>query len=243
MRGLGLAHTLAQALDNSEASFGNNRSWKDEHINALTTRDGKTNILGPMLDVLRGDAEIVPKKRIIDTASLRPGDKVRGKDGEVVVLNRFRVGNTRLPRFLTLGNFKLGVASQSHTRHYEHEQSLGRPAQKPETHIDVPSDPHSLELNKRYLLPNYLVGTKLPGIALRDFYLDNPHHIPQCFSDLILFWGTICKNDWCYYVPGLYSDGSEYDMRVCTYRAVDGKDVITNFESFLGKPRDAAVFI
>ena len=246
MKGVGLAHTLAEAFENSEASFGRGRHWTDKHIDALTTKEGKLNILGPMLDVLRGDAEIVPRKRIIYSDSVKPGDKdeYSRSDCSVVVFNRTRVGNTRIPNRLVLGEFRLGVASRETTIFYEHNQDgveSGRIKPKQETHIDVPDDDDLLQLSRRYLLPKFLIGKKLPGIALRNFYLENPHHRPECFSRIVLFWGTICKNDWCYYVPAI-NGTSEYGIRICTYEVVGGKDVIGDFGA-LNNVYDAAVFI
>jgi hypothetical protein len=243
MKGLGLAHVLAQALDNSRARFGIGRHWNDDYVNALTTNDGKSRVLGPALDVLRGDAEIVPLKRIVYPNLMKPGDRC-GEKGDVVVLNRTRFGNRRVPHRLVIGNFTLGVASRSITDFYEREEEHGRIEKKPSTHIDVPDDPSLLALSKRHLLPRYLLGKMLPGIALRDFYLKNPHHIPSHFHGTVLFWGTICKNDWCYYVPGIESSGRyEYGRRICTYQMVDGKEVITDYEDISINPYDAAVFI
>ncbi len=243
MKGVGLAHTLAEALGNSEAQFGTSRSWDDSHLNELTTKDGKSRVLGPMLDVLRGDAEVVPVKRIICPNLVKPGDRddMRGNKGEVV-LNRTRYGNKRIPHHLILGEFTLGIASYSASRSYEHDAENGRPRTKPNTHIDVPDDDELLNLSKRHLLPKYLLGKMLPGIALRDFYLKNPHHIPGHFFGIVLFWGTICKNDWCYYVPGI-SGHSAYGRRICSYKVVDGKDVIADYDDLSSHPYDAAVFI
>ena len=242
MKGLGLAHVLAQALDNSKARFGIRRHWNDDYVNALTTNDGKSRVLGPALDVLRGDAEIVPVKRVVYPNLVRPGDKDVDRDG-VVVLNRTRFGNRRVPHRLVIGDFTLGVASRSITEVYDREKERGSSKEKPSTHIDVPDDRRLLALSRRHLLPRYLLGKMLPGIALRDFYLKNPHHIPSHFHGTVLFWGTICKNDWCYYVPGLNSGGSGYGMRICTYKVVAGKDVIVDYKENLSSPYDAAVFI
>lgn len=241
MKGLGLGHMLAEAMDNSKAQFGNGRSWADSYINALTTNDGKSRVLGPMLDVLRGDAEIVPVKRVIYPNQMKPGDKDEFGSG-VVVLNRTRFGNKRVPRRLVVGEFALGVASRSITSLYELEGNSGCLREKPNTHIDVPDDKKLFALSKKHLLPKYLLGRMLPGIALRDFYLKNPHHIPGHLCGIVLFWGTICKNDWCYYVPGI--DGrSEYGRRICSYKVVDGKDVLSYDEHISYDPYDAAVFI
>lgn len=242
MKGVGLAHTLAEALDNSKAQFGNARSWTDNHVNALTTNDGKSRVLGPMLDVLRGDAKIVPVKRVIYPNHMKPGDKDEFGGAGVVVLNRTRFGNKHVPRRLVVGEFVLGVASRSITSLYEREGESGRLEKKPNTHIDVPDDQKLLALSKKHLLPKYLLGRMLPGIALRDFYLKNPHHIPRHFCGITLFWGTICKNGWCYYVPGI-NGRSEYGRRICSYKVVAGKDVIENYDDLSHNPYDAAVFI
>lgn len=241
MKGVGLAHTLAEAMGNSQAQFGNGRSWSDIHVNALTTNDGKSRVLGPMLDVLRGDAEVVPVKRVIYPNSVKPGDKDKFGGG-VVVLNRTRFGNKRVPHRLVVGEFTLGVASRSLTSLYEREGESGRLNEKPSTLIDVPDDRELLALSKRHLLPKHLLGMMLPGIALRDFYLKNPHHIPAHFCGIVLFWGTICKNDWCYYVPGINSR-SGYGRRICTYRVVDGKEETLSHDDISCNPYDAAVFI
>jgi hypothetical protein len=243
MKGVGLAHTLAEAFGNSEAQFGRARHWSDTYINELTTKDGKERVLGPMLDVLRGDAEIVPVKRVIDTHLVKPGDADNTRDnGSVVVLNRL----TRLPRRLTLGEFTVGVASRVLTHFYEQNQdevARGRCKPKPETHIDVPDDDRLLGMSKRHLLPRYLIGKELPGIALRNFYVENPHHIPEWFPDIVLFWGTICKNNHCYYVPGIKRNGSVHGVRICSYEVVDGKDVLDDMGTHSGTTYDAAVFI
>lgn len=247
MRGLGLAHTLAQALENSQASSGTDRSWSDSHINALTTRKGKAHVLGPMLDVLRGDAEIVPKKRVIDTTAFKPGDPVPGgKIGDVIVRNQLRFGNWRMPRYLVNSDFVLGIASLSLTRHYNwmETQALRQVKPKNKNHIDVPEDRKLHQLNRRHLLPQYLVGQKLPGLALLNFYRENLHHLPQDFPESVLFWGTVCKNDWCYYVPGLYRNGDLHSLRICTYtRGGDDKDVLSFETPTLTDPYDAAVLI
>lgn len=195
-------------------------------------------MLGPLLDVIRGDAEIVPKKRVIDTYSVKVGDqdKHERSDG-TVVLNRLRFGNTRVPRKLVLGDFKLGVASRQMTQLLEEHRDFERP----ETHIDVSEDNGMLQLIRSRFLPKYLLGKKLPGIALRDFYLDNPHHIPEYFSGIVLFWGTVCKNSHCYYVPGLHG-GSEYGRRICSHRLIDGKEELF-FDEFATFDNNAAVFI
>lgn len=247
MDGVGLAHTLAEAFDHSQASSGLMRRWNNTHINALTTKDGKNRVLGPMLDVLRGDAIVVPRKRIIYTDAVKPGEKDSGSrdSSSIVLLNRFHCGNVRIPRQLILGEFKLGVASMEQTDFYERhkdEIALGRCEAKPETHIDVPSDPELVRLSRRHLLPTHLIGKKLPGIALRNFFMGNPHHIPECFSGIVLFWGTICKNDRCYYVPGIYPNGQAYGLRICTYRVIDGIDVLGELE-FESSQHDAAVII
>ncbi len=247
MKGVGLAHTLAEAFANCEAQFGRAKHWSDVRINALTTKDGKERVLGPMLDVLRGDAEIVPIKRIIDINSVKPGDADDNRsDTGVVVFNRLRFGKTRIPRHLTLGEFTVGVASRTLTDFYERNQdgvARGQYMPKPETHVDVPDDDHLLGLSRRHLLPRYLIGKKLPGIALRNFYLKNPHHIPECFSDIVLFWGTICKNDHCYYVPGITSSGSPHGVRICSYEVIGGKDVLGDMGTNSGQTYNAAVFI
>lgn len=247
MKGLGLAHTLAQAFDNTKANFGRGRNWTDESINKLTTKHGKAVVLGPILDVLRGDAEIVPTKRVIVNDSVKPGDKeIPGstKNNSIVVLNRLRFGNKRVPRRLVLGEFEMGVASQSMTRFYEQNQrdvDSGN-IKKHNTHIDVPKDEKLLEIHQKQLLPRFLIGKKLPGVALRNFYLDNPHHIPECFCDIVLFWGTICKNDWCYYVPGL-NNSEECARRICAYRTINNKDVLYDFASLSMHGYNSAVFI
>lgn len=240
MKGVGLAHTLAEALDNSEAQFGYGRSWRDNYVNALTTNDGKSRVLGPMLDVLRGDAEVVPVKRVIYPNSVRPGDNDEFGTG-TVVFNRTRFGNKRVAHRLVVGEFTLGVASRTLTSIYESEEGSSHPREKPRTHIDVPDDRELLSLSKRHLLPKHLLGMMLPGIALRDFYLKNPHHVPGHLHSTVLFWGTICKNDWCYYVPGI-DRGSEYGRRIGTYQVVDGKEVF-DCDDISGNPYDAAVFI
>lgn len=243
MKGVGLAHTLAESFDNSEANFGSDRHWTDEYINRLTTKDGKSSVLGPMLDVLRGDAEIMPKKRVIDVDSVKSGDKDEdGGENSIVVFNRPLFKNTKVKQHLILGEFAIGVASLSLTSFYERNQDRIERGdlKRKETHIDVPDDPNLLELDRELLLPKYLLDQRLPGIALRNFYMENPHHIPECFSGIVLFWGTICKNEWCYYVPGIYRDGSKYERRICTYKVVDGKDILGSFESI---DNNAAVFI
>lgn len=207
MKGLGLAHTLAEALDNSQAQFGTDRFWTDRYINTATTNDGKSRVLGPMLDVLRGDAEIVPVRRVIYPTLVKPGDKDEFGDG-TVVLNRTHCGNKKIPHRLIIGEFALDVVT---SRDASGEMSV---------------------LSKEHLLPKYLLDQLLPGIALRNFYLENPHHIPEQFRGNVLFWGTICKNGWCYYVPGIRSDGSRCDMRICAYKVIDGKDVLGEDQTF-----------
>lgn len=237
MKGVGLAHTLAQAFDNSNATFGVRRKWTDEYIDELTTKDGKAKLLGPMLDVLRGDAEIVPLRRYIDTGKIKPGIKDSDTEDGIIVLDRLSSNGATIPERVVLNEFAVGVASLSSTNFYERNEKIT----KPKTHIDVPDDRNFLEIEKNFILPKYLLGYKLPGIALRDFYAENPHHIPEYFSSasIILFWGTICKNDFCYYVPGL-NGKSKYGRRICTYEIVDGKDVLDYFEVVT---EDAAVFI
>lgn len=240
MSGVGLAHMLAEALDNSKANFGTRLGWTDAYVNKLTTKDGKKRVLGPMLDVLRGDAEIVPKKRVIVQDFVKPGDKdMDGDDEGVVVFNRLPANGQQ---HLVVGEFALGIASRIRTRIYEDRQSEIEEGKftVPKTHVGVPDDREFLELDEELLLPKHLRGRNLPGIAVRNFFVENPHHIPECFSRITLFWGTICKNDWCYYVPGIDVNGSPYGRRICTYETIDGEDVLDDFEH---DDNDAAVFI
>lgn len=249
MKGTGLAHVLAEALSNSKAQFGQNKSWSDQYVNRLTTVHGKKELLGPLLDVVRGDAAIVPRKRIIDNFSVKPGDRDVGGNSEgVVVLNRQRFGNKRVQRYLTLGEFQIGVASWSMNDSYKAIEPDNRRTM-PNGYIDVPIDPKMHTISKRCLLPKYLIGKQLPGIALRDFYLKNPHHLPECFFGITLFWGTVCKNSWCYYIPGIEAAGPgrvcAQNMRICDYTIVDGRDVLSDFDhnSSLIYRYDAAVFV
>lgn len=234
MKGVGLAHTLAEAFDNSKASYGSSgcRYWSDSSINKLTTNHGKERVLGPMLDVLRGDAEIIPKKRIVMKGLIKQGDidKYGGEEHSVIVRNR-----SYLRKELVLGEFTIDTISLNKNLLVQDSES--------KTEIDVPYIHDLSTLNKRWLIPKFLMGRKLPGIELRDFYVENPHHIPDHFHGIVLFWGTVCKNDWCYYVPGLYPDGQAYGKRICTYQVVDGKDVIRNNDYDLFDRDVIAVFV
>lgn len=230
MKGVGLAHELCQSLQNSEAACGERRNWNNQNIKALTTKQGKKEILGPLLDVVRGDAEIVLKRRVIIQNALKPGD-VAGINGNgTIVRNRVPKGKNKL----VVGNFTLGVASRSRTEFYKKDSAA------PETHIDVPHGPYFTTIDKRRLLPNHIIGQELPGIAVRDFYLENPHYIPECFGEITLFFGTICKNDLCYFVPGIHANGEPYGRRICFYEVVDGKDVLKHFDNV---ENDVAVFL
>ena len=152
--------------------------WDNRLIKELCEGDN----LKRMLDVLRGDAEIVPVNRTVNLSAdpvLDDGHQVvkHLKQGKSVPLHKIRL-------------------------------SCIYPA-------GLDYDPDVLCLNRRTLRPHFLKGQKPANICMRDFFIENSHHMPNRWvSGLpILFWGTICRSPNGLYVPGILG-GRKYDRRI-----------------------------
>ncbi len=174
--------------------------------NALIKKLCESGVLGDALDILRGDAQAVPVKRIVDLNA----DPVLEKGHSVV--KHLKQGKAQWDRV------RLAVLDPD-ALHYTYS-SVRRS-------IDaVPSEWRDMTLlNRRTMMPRYLKGQRPANICLRDFFFENQHLIPRRWFDFamlskpLLFWGTICRNERdTLYVPGLSSSGTEgfykYDRRV-----------------------------
>ncbi|HUQ30188.1 MAG TPA: hypothetical protein VM103_01570 [Candidatus Paceibacterota bacterium] len=168
--------------------------------NTLIKRLCETDVLGNALDILRGDAVAVPVKRRVNLSA----DPVL-EEGHSV-LKHLRQGKHLWSEIrLTVMNPR---DLQYTFRHLPSEANFR----------SVPED----SLNRHTLMPRFLRGQRPANICMRDYLLANQHLIPDGPRDWfdgtpLLFWGTICRNDHCPYVPGMsrYSGKwEESDRRV-----------------------------
>jgi len=76
-------------------------------------------------------------------------------------------------------------------------------------------------LDKEALVPQFLVGKRVPNANLLRYLLEFPHLIPKEWNGIIPFWGTIFENEGgiCY-VSCLRAEGlrpGQYNLRVDEY--------------------------
>ncbi|XKT75273.1 MAG: hypothetical protein ACJKSS_00565 [Patescibacteria group bacterium UBA2103] len=81
--------------------------------------------------------------------------------------------------------------------------------------VGLQYDSKVFSLNPKTLRPNFLKGQRPANICMRDFFIENPHHMPdgRRRGERILFWGTICRSKNGLYVPGIF-EGRRYNRRV-----------------------------
>lgn len=171
---------------------------KYSYDNELIKRLCEGDILGDVLDVLRGDAHVAPVRRRIDLSA-----EPALKSPNHAVVKHLRQGK----KFWD--EIRLALIEPDDL-HYT-------PQSVPHKHLR--GSPKVWDLNWRTMMPKYLHGQRPANSCLRDFLIENPHLVPRhwCFSRPILFWGTVCKNDSCEYVPGMtrsFGKWEVYDRRI-----------------------------
>lgn len=166
--------------------------WNNELIKKLCESD----ILGDALSILRGDMEVTPVKRVLDmnaSPSLKDDHRiVRHVKGGKKEWSKIRLA--------LLDPYDL---------HYEHPRAPLRRKSM-------------VGLDKRHLVPRFLLGQKHANMNLRDFFLKNQHLIPRRWeyvSEPILFWGTLLDKVGYLSVPGMwrpsgFNKWQNYDRRV-----------------------------
>jgi hypothetical protein len=136
-------------------------------------------MLANVLDLLRGDKEIVPVKRVIDFSA----NPVLPEGHSIV--RHVKQGKIEWAKvsFRALHPLDVGVLSE-----------------------DLPRFRTSSELiDSRRMVPKYLKWLRMPNIILRDYLIKYPHLMSSVmYSGRYLFWGTVLKNsEGMTYVPGM----------------------------------------
>ncbi len=181
--------------------------WDNELIKRLC----ESNILGDALDILRGDAQAVPIERVVDL-----GAEPEIKDGSVVVKHvKQGVKPWRDIRLALIDPRDL------------HYTRLGIP------YDQEPPDQRIMEINPRTMRPHFLKGQRPANILMRDFLLEIPHLIPHDWVPRapIVFWGTVCKSDTTYWVPGINQDFGGWYAHDCRVEMPRDRIMLRNYDN------------
>jgi hypothetical protein len=168
--------------------------WSNTEIKKLCESD----ILGHALNILRGDAEVIYPKRLIDLTATPTLD-----DGHSIV-KHLRQGKKYWHdlRFVLIDPYALQYVDSNikWVRRKDTQTLTG--------------------LNRETMMPRFLKHQLPANICLRNFLLQHQHLIPQEWwfrANSILFWGTICRTERCIYVPGMtvsFGKWVTYDRRI-----------------------------